>query len=493
MSLLRKLASDTAVYGVSNILSRLLNYIVMTPFLTRNFSTSEYGAVTDIFVYAAFLTIVFTYRLDTAFFRFGSNPEARETAFGTAWQSLLATTIALVSGLLFFAPQLAAFMYYPEHPEYSWWLAGIVGADALSSVPFARLRLENKAKQFAAIKLANVLINSSLVLFFLSYCPTQAASENSFIQAIYNPEYRISYVFIANLAASLFTLLLLSPALLRLSWQFERALWQRMMRYSLPLLLVSFAGMINEVLDRNLLKIYLPGSLPDRLHEIGIYGAAYKIPTLMMIFTTAFNYAAEPIFFSQSAKSDAKLLYARTAHIFSIVASLGFLGILLYLDILQYLLGKNFREGLQIVPILLLANVFFGMYNSFSIWYKLSDRTIIGTYIAFGGAAITLIINILGIPYYGYWASAWATLACYAFICLATYALGQRYYPVPYPIKRISTYIASAVGLFVLSKGVRMLLLSELSIGYSLVVNTLILGSFLLFIWLLERKKGILR
>jgi O-antigen/teichoic acid export membrane protein len=399
----------------------------------------------------------------------------------------LISTIAIIIGLLLFAQPLCAFLYYPAHPEYIWWLAGIVGFDALSSVPFARLRLENKAKQFAAIKITNVVINTLLVIFFLRICPTLHRQGNAFAQLIYSPENRISYVFIANLAASFATLLLLSPAILRISWRRDATLWQRMMRYSLPLLLVSFAGMINEVLDRTLLKIYLPGSLDFRLHEIGIYGAAYKIPTLMMIFTTAFNYAAEPIFFSNADKSDAKELYARTAHIFSIVASVGFLGILLYVDVLQYLLGKDFREGLQIVPILLLANVCFGMYNCFSIWYKLSDRTIIGTYIAFGGAAITLIINILGIPYFGYWASAWATLACYAFICVATYVVGQRYYCVPYPLQRIVTYILSAVALFFLSQALKMVLPSS-SIFYSLAANTLIFCSFLGFIFLKERK-----
>jgi O-antigen/teichoic acid export membrane protein len=283
-------------------------------------------------------------------------------------------------------------------------------------------------------------------------------------------------------------MLLLSPAIFRISWQTNRDLWQRMMRYSLPLLLVSFAGMINEVLDRSLLKIYLVGSLDFRLHEIGIYGAAYKIPTLMMILTTAFNYAAEPIFFSNANKDDAKELYARTAHIFSIVASVGFLGILLYVDVLQYLLGKDFREGLHIVPILLLANVFFGMYNCFSIWYKLSDKTIIGTYIAFGGAAITLLVNIIGIPLFGYVASAFATLFCYAFICITTYFVGQRYYPVAYPIGRIMAYIATAVALFGVSLFLKNLLPTS-SIFYSLSANTLIFVSFLVGIFLAEKPK----
>ncbi len=487
MSLLRKLASDTAVYGVSNILSRLLNYIVMTPFLTRFFSPSEYGVVTDIFVYAAFLTIIFTYRLDTAFFRFGNKIEERAAAFGTAWQSLLLSSLAIIVGLLLFSPQLAAWLYYPKNPEYIWWLAGIVGADALSSVPFAQLRLENKAKQFAAIKIANVVINTSLVVFFLKFCPVWASKGNALAQAIYLPEHRISYIFIANLVASIVTLILLSPAIFRISWSFDKALWTRMMRYSLPLLLVSFAGMINEVLDRSLLKIYLPGSLESRLHDIGIYGAAYKIPTLMMIFTTAFNYAAEPLFFSNSDKKDAKELYAKTARIFSIVASVGFLGILLYVDVIQYLLGKDFRAGLHIVPILLLANVFFGMYNNFSIWYKLSDKTIIGTYIAFGGASITLIVNILGIPVFGYMASAWATLGSYAFICIVTYALGQRYYKVPYSLPHIVGYIGAAVGLFFFAEGLKSLL-PDGSILLSLGINTLILLSFLGGIFWVEKN-----
>jgi O-antigen/teichoic acid export membrane protein len=488
MSLLKKLASDTAVYGVSNIMSRLLNYIVMTPFLTRVFAPAEFGAVTDIFVYAAFLTIAFTYRMDTAFFRFGRKPEERAAAFGTAWRSLGLSTLVLVAAMLLCAKPLAGLMQYPQHVEYVWWLALIVGFDALSSVPFARLRLENKAKQFAAIKLTNVVINSSLVVLLLYVLP-QIQTENELIKLLIAPENHVSCVFIANLAASGITLLLLSPAMRTLpsaaSPTETAALRKEMLAYAMPLLVVSVAGMVNEVMDRSLLKLFLTGTMPERLAQIGVYSACYKLPTLMSIFTTAFNYAAEPLFFSNADRSDAKELYARTAHIFCIVACLGCLGILLYIDVLQLLLGRDFRSGLHIVPILLLANLFFGLYNNFSIWYKLSDKTIIGTYIALGGAAITLLVNIIFIPQFGYMASAWATLLCYFFICAATYILGQKYFEVPYPLGKMAFYIALSAVIYVVS-----LYFSPL-FGESLLLkmgfNTLLLGVFGVSAWRVAR------
>jgi O-antigen/teichoic acid export membrane protein len=488
MSLLKKLASDTAVYGISNILSRLLNYIVMTPFLTRVFAPAEFGAVTDIFVYAAFLTIAFTYRMDTAFFRFGRKPEDRAAAFGTAWKALALSTVVLVAAMLLGAKPLAALMQYPQNTEYVWWLALIVGFDALSSVPFARLRLENKAKRFAAIKLTNVVVNSGLVVLLLYVLP-QYTAENPLFAWLIAPENHVSCVFIANLAASGITLLLLSPAMRSLPTDSSptetTALRKAMLAYAMPLLVVSIAGMINEVMDRSLLKIFLSGTMPERLAQIGVYSACYKLPTLMSIFTTAFNYAAEPLFFSNADRADAKQLYAKTAHIFCIVACLGCLGILLYIDVLQLLLGKDFRAGLHVVPILLLANLFFGLYNNFSIWYKLSDKTIVGTYIALGGAAITLLVNIIFIPHFGYMASAWATLLCYFFICTATYLLGQRYFEVPYPLGKMAFYIALSAAIYGVSCYCSPLFGDSLALkmGFS----TLLLGVFVGSIFLREK------
>jgi O-antigen/teichoic acid export membrane protein len=517
MSLLRKLASDTAVYGISNIMSRLLNYIVMTPFLTRAFAPAEFGAVTDIFVYAAFLTIAFTYRMDTAFFRFGRKSEDRTAAFRAAWQSLAWSTGILVAAMLLFSKPLAGLMLYPQHVEYVWWLALIVGCDALSSVPFAQLRLANKAKQFAAIKLTNVVVNSALVIAFLYILP-KYPTENVILKWLSAPENHVSCVFLANLAASALTLCLLLPALRGLSTKTislsantasqpldanmadneaiitpkneakiaTTDLRKAMLAYAMPLLVVSVAGMINEVMDRSLLKIFLSGTMTERLTQIGIYSACYKLPTLMSIFTTAFNYAAEPLFFSNADRSDAKQLYARTAHIFCIVACLGCLGILLYIDVLQLLLGKDFRQGLAIVPILLLANLFFGLYNNFSIWYKLSDKTIFGTYIALGGAAITLIVNIVFIPQFGYTASAWATLLCYFFICTTTYLLGQKHFAVPYPIGKMAFYIAFAAAIYAFSLAVCPLFGESLTMKMG--INTLLLGAFLGVSWRMSRS-----
>ncbi|MEL6926899.1 MAG: oligosaccharide flippase family protein, partial [Bacteroidota bacterium] len=275
---------------------------------------------------------------------------------------------------------------YPDNQNYVIYFAFIIGFDALAAIPFARLRLENRPLRFALIKLMGVIINISIVLFFLTLCPLLIEKGYDAAATIYDDSRKLDYVFIANLVGSAVALLVLSPVLLKTKINFDKQLWKQMLRYAWPLVIVTVAGIINQFFAIILQKNLLGGSLDDNLATAGVYNAALKVAVLMTLFATAFNTAAEPFFFNQAKRSDSRLIYAQAAQAFTMAASIVLLGILLYLDVLQYLVGKNFREGLVLVPILLVANLCLGLYYNFSIWYKLTDKTIFGAYISVAAA-----------------------------------------------------------------------------------------------------------
>jgi O-antigen/teichoic acid export membrane protein len=297
------------------------------------------------------------------------------------------------------------------------------------------------------------------------------------MSAVYNSNWGIEYIFIANLTASAVTLLLLSPSYFKTKFEFDKVLLKKTLIYILPLVFVGLAGIVNEVIDRILQKWLLPGSDIENEAMIGIYGACYKLAMLLSLFTQAFNYAAEPFFFRNADRSDSMPIYAKVALYFTVVGALGFLGIMLYIDIAQFFIGTQYREGLVVVPILLLANLFLGVYYNFAIWYKLKDKTMIGALIAFGGALITIVLNILWIPTIGYIGSAWATLICYASMATACYWVGQKYYPVPYPIVKMLLY----VGLAILIYGANLLARDIFGNGTIplFIINTLLIISYL--------------
>lgn len=465
MSLLKKLAGETALYGLSSILGRVLTFVFLTPFLTRVFANdqAQIGIQSDLYAWTAFLMVIFTYRMETAFFKFGSDAKQRPTAYQTAKMALVGTSIILTVLLVLLAQPIANVLEYPDHAIYVVWFALILGFDALCAVPFALLRLEGKAVRFAGIKLLNLFIHLGLVLFFLSVMPV-------YFPDWYHADMGIAYVFIANLIASGITFLLLlptyfykRPASLAADEtiappKFDKVLFQQMFWYSLPLVFAGFAGIINEVLDRILLKNLLEGDIDYRLTQLGIYGSCYKIAILMNLFTQAFNYAAEPFFFRNANKQFARKLYAQIAFLFALVGCFGFLGVMLFMDIAQHFVAASYREGLVIVPILLLANLFLGLYYNVAIWFKLSGQTKYGAYIAVTGAVITISANLILIPlfmdwgYAGYLGSAWATLICYVFMVGAAYVLGQKHYPIPYDIVKIGSYILIAVGIYFLHR-----------------------------------------
>lgn len=486
MSLLKKLAGETAIYGISSILSRLLNYVILVPFFTNIFLKSEYGIVSEIFTYAGILTIIFTYRMETAFFRFGSREAGIKKAFSTASISIITSTIFFSALLFILVDPLTKWLHFEGNSEYVILTILIIAFDALMAIPFAKLRLENRPIKFAILKIAHIVINIIFIFFFLKICPDLIENGVTQFETFYDPENKIQYVFIANLIASALIALSFLPTYFNIELEFDKVLWKKMIVYALPLIIVGLAAVVNQLIALPMLTNLLPDSVEINRDQTGLYSAAAKLAVLMNLFTQAFNYAAEPFFFRHSERSDSKIIYGQVGQAFALVGSLTFLGIMLYLDVIQFFLGEDFREGLGIVPILLLANLFLGLYYNFSIWYKLTDKTIFGTYISTGGMLITIGLNFWLIPKIGYFGPAWAALVCYGFMSLAGYFTGQKYYPIRYPMLKIFGYIGLAVGLYFFSELLKSFW--DENLIKTLVANTGILLIYLGLIYGWEKK-----
>ena len=474
----KKLAGQTAIYGGTTVLSRLLNYLLV-PLHTYLFSNAaDYGVVGELYAWTSLFIVILTYGMETAFFRFSQDEGVKDRVYSTVVGSLLVTSTLFIVLCSAFAQPIADWLRYPAHPEYVRWFSVIIGVDALTSIFFAHLRFLNKALRFAAVKLTNILVNVLLNLFFLLLCPWLLTKnpDSAFVNAIYNPEIGVGYIFIANLVASVVTLLMLFPGILRQKFVFDWQLWKKMFRYAFPLLIFGLAGIVNETMDRVLIKRLSLAAEPQA--SVGIYSACYKISILMTIVIQAFKYAAEPFFFRKAKDKDAKETYAEVMTLFVLVCSVIFTGIMLYMDIVQYFVGETYRVGLPIVPILLMANLFLGIFYNLSIWYKLTGQTKFGAYIAIFGAVITLVLNWLLIPRFDYMGAAWTTFACYLSMMVVSYLLGQKYYHVDYDLKRILFYLLFAVAVYGLSVGVNRWLGIE-SVGARLAVNTVILVGYL--------------
>ena len=496
MSVIRKLAGHTAIYGLSSIAARML-YFFLTPLYTNSslISQADYGVVTSIFAAMAMFVVFFTYRMEMAYFRYGSAPLDQDRSFHTSMSSLLISTVILSILLIPLVPGFAELVHYPELSHLLVMAVLILGVDALSEIPMARLRIQGKALKFAAVQGGSILVNLGLNLFFLVGCPAilaqSATSELAvLIKQVYNPEIGIGYIFIANLVASVFKFIVLWPSWRDLKFRIDASHWKKMFSYSGPLVLVGIAFSINETIDRNLLPILGSGSEDENLRQLGIYGANYKLAMIISLFTQAFRYGAEPFFFQQKDRLDSKVLYARVAKYFFLAGTLGFLGIMCYLRLVRYFIGPAYWEGLHVVPVLLLANLFLGLYYNFSVWFKLSEKTMWGALISGGGALLTIALNIWWIPLYGYTGCAVATLLCYLCISTASYLLGQRYNPIPYPILTMSKYLLLAIAFAVVSS-----LLPGMPLLMDLAVNTGLVGIWIVIVWSREREEimGILR
>lgn len=477
---------------MGTIVPRVLNYLLLTPFYTRVFITGEYGVITELYAYVAFLMVLLTYGMETAFFRYAESEADKEKVYRTSLTSLLFTTLLFLMVAILFAQPIASLIKYPSHKEYILYFALIVGIDAFTAIPFARLRQQQQAARFTMIRIVNVLVNIGLNVFFLYMCPRILQHHpDSIVRVIYSPGVGVGYAFISNLIASGTTLLLLLPELIRFRIRFDPVLLRQLLAYALPLLVVGLAGMVNEVSDKILLKYLVvpPPGTPDpdtyAMGQVGIYGANFKLAVLMTLFIQMFRFAAEPFFFAQAKKENPQKIYADVMKYFVIFCLLIFLAVTLYMNLFQYLIGKDFREGLHIVPIILIANLLLGVFYNQSIWYKLTNLTRYGAYIALMGAVITVIVNVVLVPRIGYVGSALGHLACYSGMVIVSYFIGQKHYPVPYDIRTMAFYFILAMALFGIS-----LLLPGLSLFIKTAVHT---GLFLVFALLVLIREKPLR
>jgi len=431
------------IYGMSYILPRVLHYVIFTFYLTYKFTAQEdYGIYLDLYAYAAILLVLYKYGMETSFFRFATGKSGDlEKSFSASTTSILTTTLIFTGLFVLMADEIAAWLYYPDKQEYIYWFAAIIGIDAISSIPFARYRLEKRPIRFAVYKIFNTIFTIILVVFFLDICPYMMDNGYGEYITFYNPDLQLDYVFISNLIASAAVLILLVPQFMKINLKLDFSFWKKMMWYGLPLTLVAASGVINQSFSIPIIKYIYGSGIQENLIAAGIYGAAAKLALIMNLFTVAFNYAAEPFFFSSSDRKDSPELYAVTARAFALFGSIFFLGVLLYKDIFVLFLGPNYRADTYVLPILLMSYIFLGLYYNISIWYKLKDKTSIGAFISIGGAIITLLINFIFIPKIGTIAAAWASFFCYASMMVAGYLIGKRFFPIPYNIGRISYYI----------------------------------------------------
>jgi len=456
LSNIKNLAGQTIWYGASSIAARFLNYL-LTPYLTATLSGPGYGEMSLVYAAIPFLNVIFTYGIETAYFRFSRNDGAQKDIYSTASISVFCSTILLTTLLLLSGTNVAQWLKLDEHPEFITYSAFIIAFDTLSTLPFAKLRQQGKPKKFAFIRITSIVLTIALTYFFISVCPKIIAKNpDSFISAFYKKDYGVGYVIIANLIASVFTLILLYKELFSFKWKFSVTTWQKMMLYSMPLIIAGLGGMINETFDRIMLNWWAPVSNAlEAKNEVGIYSACYKLSILISLFIQAFRMGAEPFFFKQADGNNPQRTYARVMKFFVITITVMFLIVALYLDIWKYfIMNKDFWVGLKVVPVLLLANMFLGIYYNLSVWYKLTDKTFYGAWITIAGAAITIIINYLFIPYFSYMACAWATFASYGSMMLISYVWGQKHYRIPYAWKKLLAYMVIVVLLYFLHQGI---------------------------------------
>ena len=493
MSNLKKLAGDTIIYGASSILGRLLNYLLV-PYYTYVFATGEYGAVTEIYAYAAFFNVLYTYGLETAYFRFATlNKEEEPHIFNLTTSCILFSSLLLSAVLMLLATPIVTYLQYPGKENFVIWFAFILAIDAVLAIPFAKLRLEGKSKQFALAKFANIGLNIGFNLFFLSLCPAILRGDVfSFlkpdIHSFYDPSLGVDYVFLSNLLANAALIFLLWSVLRKLKITFQWEKLKPMLVYAYPILFAGLAWVTNEMLSRWALRFWLPDNFyPGMTSEeaLGVFGAVYKFSVFMTLAVQAFRYAAEPFFFSRAADKNSPELFSRVSHGFILFGCIILLAVSINLDVLEHILRRpEYRTGMHVVPILLLANLFLGIYYNVSIWYKLTDKTHFSTWIAGGGALLTIALNYILIPVAGYEGSSWVTLIVYFLMAAVCYGFGQRHYPIPYPVLKDLTYIAVTILLIYVST-----LISTDSIWLTMLLRLALIGAFCGSIYLLERKQ----
>jgi O-antigen/teichoic acid export membrane protein len=444
LSVYKSLFKQTAIYGLATVLPRMFSFILVPLYTDPEvLNVREYGEVSIIFSWLVFFNVILSYGMETSFFRFFSK-EDNKNVVSTSTISLFWSSIAFLIIALLSRNYLAkASNINVEFIVYTIW---ILVLDALVIIPFSKLRAEKRPMFYAIIKVGNVALNLFLNLFFLLWLPKLAVnSPNSFISTIYFENFQIGYIFVANIIASFATFVLLSPSYIKMNWHFDMQLWKKMMQYSLPVMVAGIAFAINETFDRILLDYILPENMAKT--EIGAYSACYKLALFMTLFATAFRLGIEPFFFSHSSNENASKTYAEITKYFVVFGSVILLVVVVFADVLKILIIRDpsYWEAMKVVPLIILANFFLGIYNNLSVWYKLTDKTKMGMYISIIGAIITLALNFLLIPIWSYMGSAIATISAYGTMMLISYYLGNKYYPIPYDMKKILSYLGLAI------------------------------------------------
>jgi len=455
---LKKLAGQTALYGLSSIVGRTVNFLLL-PILTSILLAPEYGVITYLYAYTGFFNIIYLYGLETGYFRFAKKEGIGEQkAFSVSLSSLLVTTTFFTLLFILFSSQIAQLILHRNNSEYIILLALILATDTLSALPFARLRWKGRALPFALLKLSSIGLNISFTILFLKAIPHSILSHDHFFYANFEtwiPKDKVTVILLANLLANLFPFFFFWNVIKGFVFTLQKDIRAALIAYCIPLMWMGLAGMVNELIDRILLEYILPKNFyPGRssLYAIGIYGACYKLSMFISLAVQSFRYAADPFFFSKATDKNAPELFAKVMTWFVISCLSLFLLVSVFLPYFGLLLGRpEYREGLYIVPYLLLANLFLGIYYNLSMWYKLTDKTVFGTYLSLTGAIITIAGNLLLIPVMGYFGSAITTLICYLSMALLSGYFGQKYYPIPYQLSKITGYILFAVVLVAIS------------------------------------------
>lgn len=477
MANLRSLVKDTAIYGISSIAGRFINYLLV-PIQTAAFAAGggEYGVVTNIYAYTALLMVILTYGMETTFFRFINKTEDDPMrVYSTVLVSVGVSSLLFVIAVFALLPQIAGFMKYPDHPDWVAVMFVCVAIDAFKCIPFAYLRYQKRAIKFACLQLVNIILNIILNLTYLIVLP--ALRLNPF--GLYDDKFtlNVGMVFYINLVCTAVVVVCFWHELTGFRYRFDRALWGKMMRYAWPLLILGIAGILNQTLDKIIFPYLYTGA--DEKAQLGIYGAATKIAMIMAMITQAFRYAYEPFVFGKAKDRDSRDTYAKAMKYFVIFTLLAFLAVIGYMDILRYVIrDRSYWPGLRVVPIVMAAEIMMGIYFNLSFWYKLIDKTIWGAWFSGVGCLVLILVNVIFVPRYGYMACAWGGFAGYGTAMLLSYFVGQKHYPINYPVKEMMLYVGVALVMFAAMRFAN----ADLPVWAAMSVNTLLILLFMAMI-----------
>jgi len=447
---MKKLAKETAMYGVSSILGKFLNWMMVPLYTYVLKSSADYGIVTNLYAWTALLLVMLTYGMETGFLRFANkNKEEAGKVYSTTLITVGTTSTIFALICIFFSHPIANAMGYANHSEFIAMLGTVVAFDAFGCIPYVYLRFKNRPVRFVALNLFAIFVNIFFNIFFLVVCPWLMVKAPNLINWFYNPNYGVGYVFISNIfSTALVTIALLFDVFV-VKFEFDRVLLKKMLKYSLPLVVLGIAGIMNQTLDKILFPFLMPGK--QGASELGIYGATSKIALVMTMFTQAFRYAYEPFIFAQKKDKNSLDTYADAMKYYILIALFIFLGMVLYMDIFKYIIQRSYWVGLKVVPVVMFSFIFQGIFFNLSLWYKLTDKTMYGAWFSILGTIIMILLNIILVPTYSYMGCAWAAFACFFVIMVVSYFFGQKHMPIKYDLKTIGLYTVVSIALYIIS------------------------------------------